>query len=240
MVEKKERSMNKVCVIIGVGPGNGEALARRFSEGGFQVAMLARSRDYLESLAQQIPNTHAYEYDATEIDSVNSTFQAIEQILGPVSVLLYNAGAGVFKNVEEASFDDFEASWRTNVQGLVAATKAVLPQLRKHDTASIVVTSASAATRGRANSAPFASAKAAQRSLAQSLARQLGPERIHVANVVIDGVVDLPRTREWLHDKTDDFFVNPSAVADAIWTLCHQDPSAWTFELDIRPFGENW
>jgi NAD(P)-dependent dehydrogenase (short-subunit alcohol dehydrogenase family) len=82
--------------------------------------------------------------------------------------------------------------------------------------------------------------KAAQRNLAQSLARQLWPERIHVANVVIDGVVDLPRTREWLHGKTNDFFVPPSAVADAIWTLCHQYPSAWTFELDIRPFGENW
>lgn len=232
--------MNKVCVIIGVGPGNGEALARRFSEGGYQVAMLARSGAYLESLVQQIPNTHAYEYDATEWRNVDATFQAIKQNLGPVSTLLYNVGGGVFKNVEEASLEDFEANWRVNVQGLVAATKAVLPQLRQHDVASIVVTSASAATRGRANTAPFASAKAAQRSLAQSLARQLGPERIHVANVVIDGVMDLPRTRERLADKPDDFFVKPSAVADAIWILCHQDPSAWTFELDIRPFGESW
>lgn len=232
--------MKKVCVIIGVGPGNGEALARRFSEGGYQVAMLARSRAYLESLARQIPNTHTYEYDATEWRNVDATFQAIEQDLGPVSALLYNAGSGVFKNVEEASLEDFEATWRINVHGLVAATKAALPQLRQHDVASIVVTSASAATRGRANTAPFASAKAAQRSLAQSLARQFGPERIHVANVVIDGMVDLPRTRERLADKPDDFFVKPSAVADAIWTLCHQDPSAWTFELDLRPFGESW
>lgn len=232
--------MNNVCVIIGVGPGNGEALARRFSEGGYQVAMLARSRDYLESLSQQLPNTHVYQYDATDMSGVASTFQAIEQQLGPVSVLLYNAGGGVFKNVEEAGLEDFEANWRINVQGLVAATKAVLPQLRQHDTASIMVTSASAATRGKANTAPFASAKAAQRSLAQSLARQLGPEKIHVSNVVIDGVVDLPRTRESLADKPGDFFVKPSAVAQAIWILCHQDPSAWTFELDIRPFGENW
>lgn len=232
--------MNKVCVVIGVGPGNGEALARRFSDGGYQVAMLARSRDYLESLARAIPNTHAYVYDATELEKVNATFQAIKQALGPVSVLLYNAGGGVFKSVEDASLEDFEANWRINVQGLVAATKAVLPQLRQHDTASIVVTSASAATRGRANTAPFASAKAAQRSLAQSLARQLGPEKIHVSNVVIDGMVDLPGTRKKLADKPDDFFVKPSAVADAIWTLCHQDPSAWTFELDIRPFGETW
>lgn len=232
--------MNKVCVIIGVGPGNGEALARRFSKGGYQVAMLARSGAYLESLVKQIPNSHAYEYDATKMHHVEKTFQAIEQKLGPVSTLLYNAGGGVFKNVEESSLEDFEDCWRINVLGLVAATKAVLPQLRQHDIANIIVTSASAATRGRANTAPFASAKAAQRSLAQSLARQFGPERIHVANVVIDGIVDLPRSRERLADKPDDFFVKPSAVADAIWTLCHQDPSAWKSELDIRPFGESW
>lgn len=72
------------------------------------------------------------------------------------------------------------------------------------------------------------------------MARQLGPEKIHVANVVIDGVVDLPRTRRWLAGKPDDFFVKPAAVADAVWNLCQQDPSAWTFELDIRPFGETW
>lgn len=232
--------MSKVCVIIGVGPGNGEALARRFAREGYKVAMLARSKDYLKSLEKQVPGTHAFEYDATDPGAVNDTFSAIQQALGPVSVLLYNAGGGVFKNVEDASLEDFEANWRINVQGLVAATKAVLPQLRQHDTASIIVTSASAATRGRANTAPFASAKAAQRSLAQSLARQLGPERIHVANVVIDGVVDLPRTRQRLADKPDDFFVKPAALADAVWHLCQQDPSAWTFELDVRPFGESW
>lgn len=232
--------MNKVCVVMGVGPGNGEAFVRRFSDEGFQVAMLARSEDYLRQLEQSINGARAFVCDMMAPEQITSVLADIESELGPVSVMLYNAGGGVFKSVEEASLEEFEANWRLNVRGLVAATKAVLPQLRQHDTASIIVTSASAATRGRANTAPFASAKAAQRSLAQSLARQLGPEKIHVANVVIDGVVDLPRTREWLADKPDDFFVQPSAVADAVWNLSQQDPSAWTFELDIRPFGENW
>ncbi|WP_152208126.1 SDR family NAD(P)-dependent oxidoreductase [Marinobacter changyiensis] len=232
--------MNNVCVVMGVGPGNGTAFVRRFSNEGFQVAMLARSVDYLKQLEQSVTGAHAFPCDMMEPEQITSVLAAIESKLGPVSVMLYNAGGGVFKNVEEASLEDFEANWRLNVQGLVAATKAALPQLRQHDTASIIITSASAATRGRANTAPFASAKAAQRSLAQSLARQLGPEKIHVANVVIDGVVDLPRTREWLADKPDDFFVKPSAVADAVWNLSQQDPSAWTFELDIRPFGEAW
>jgi NADP-dependent 3-hydroxy acid dehydrogenase YdfG len=225
---------------MGVGPGNGEAFVRRFADEGFQVAMLARSEAYLKQLEQSVPGTHAFPCDLMEPARITSVLADIEKRLGPVSVMLYNAGGGIFKSVEEASLEDFEANWRINVQGLVAATKAVLPQLRQHDTASLIVTSASAATRGRANSAPFASAKAAQRSLAQSLARQLGPEKIHVANVVIDGVVDLPRTREMLKDKPDEFFVKPAAVADAVWNLCQQDPSAWTSELDIRPFGENW
>ncbi|MBE95176.1 SDR family NAD(P)-dependent oxidoreductase [Marinobacter sp.] len=232
--------MNKVCIVMGVGPGNGEAFVRRFSDEGYQVAMLARSKDYLLQLEQSISNTYAFPCDLMEPEQIGSVLASIRDKLGPASVLLYNAGGGVFKSVEDASLEDFEANWRINVQGLVAATKAILPQLREHDSASIVVTSASAATRGRANTAPFASAKAAQRSLAQSMARQLGPEKIHVASVVIDGVVDLPRTREALADKPDDFFVKPAAVADAVWNLCQQHPSAWTFELDIRPFGETW
>jgi NADP-dependent 3-hydroxy acid dehydrogenase YdfG len=225
---------------MGVGPGNGEAFVRRFSDEGFQVAMLARSEGYLKQLEQSVSRAKAFPCDLMEPAQITSVLADVENTLGPVSVMLYNAGGGIFKSVEDASLEDFEANWKINVQGLVAATKAVLPQLRQHDTASIIVTSASAATRGRANTAPFASAKAAQRSLAQSLARQLGAEKIHVANVVIDGVVDLPRTREWLADKPDEFFVKPAAVADAVWNLCQQDPSAWTFELDIRPFGENW
>jgi NAD(P)-dependent dehydrogenase (short-subunit alcohol dehydrogenase family) len=232
--------MSKVCAVLGVGPGNGEAFVRRFSEEGFQVAMLARSESYLLDLEAAVPGARAFPCDLMQPAQITSVLAAIESKLGPISVLLYNAGGGTFKTVEQASLEDFEANWRINVQGLVAATKAALPQLRQHKTSSIVVTSASAATRGRANTAPFASAKAAQRSLAQSLARQLGPEKIHVANVVIDGVVDLPRTREMLPDKPDDFFVQPSAVAEAVWSLCQQNPSAWTHELDIRPFGESW
>ncbi|MEQ9547065.1 MAG: SDR family NAD(P)-dependent oxidoreductase [Marinobacter sp.] len=232
--------MNKVCVVMGVGPGNGEAFVRRFCHEGFQVAMVARSQDFLKQLEKSIAGAHAFACDIIDPDQITATLARIESQLGPVSVVLYNAGGGIFKNVEQASLEDFESNWRINVQGLAAATKAALPQLRQHDTASIIITSASAATRGRANTAPFASAKAAQRSLAQSLARQLGPEKIHVATVVIDGVVDLPRTRQMLSDKPDDFFVRPSAVADAVWTLCQQDPSGWTFELDIRPFGETW
>lgn len=230
----------KVCVVVGVGPGNGRALVERFVHEGYAVAMLARTERYLQALEQELPGSHGYACDATKADAVTQTFRQIEQDLGSISTLLYNAGAGVFKNAEESSLADFEQTWQVNTLGLLLASQAALPQLRQCSEASLIVTGASAAWRGRTNTAPFASAKAAQRSLAQSLARQLGPEKIHVAYVVVDGVVDLPRTREMMPDKPDEFFIQPAAVADVVWALCQQPQSAWTFELDLRPFGENW
>ncbi|GGX92920.1 short-chain dehydrogenase/reductase [Litchfieldella qijiaojingensis] len=232
--------MNKVCAIIGIGPGNGLALARRFTREGYDVAMLSRNLDRLKEWEAENPGTHAYQYDASDSEQATEVFTRIRQELGPVSVLLYNAGAGVFKSAEDVSLDEFETTWRVNCYGLLVATQAVLGQLREHDQASLIVTGASAAWRGRAATAPFASAKAAQRSLAQSLARQLGPENIHVAYVVIDGVIDLPRTRQAMPDKPDEFFLDADAIADSIWFLTRQHRSAWTFELDVRPFAESW
>lgn len=231
---------DKVCAIIGIGPGNGQALVRHFCAGGYKVAMLSRRADSFSELAEACSQATGFTCDATNEDQVRQTFAKIESELGPVSVVVYNAGAGVFTNAEEASAADFEKSWKVNVLGLLLTAKAALPQFRKHEQASLIVTGASAAWRGRANTAPFASAKAAQRSLAQSLARQFGPEKIHVAYMVVDGVVDLPRTRESMPDKPDSFFIKPEGVAELAWTLVHQPQSAWTFEADVRPFGEEW
>lgn len=232
--------MDKVCAVIGIGPGNGKALVNRFSNEGYRVAMLSRSLDYSRELEQQYPQAKAYQCDATDAEAVSRAFDDIREQLGPISTLVYNAGAGVFKNAEEASLDDFETTWRVNTFGLLVAARAALSQLREHDQANLIAIGASASLRGKANTAPFASAKAAQRSLAQSLARQLGPEYIHVGYVIIDGVIDLPRTREMMPDKPDSFFLNADAIADSVWSLCQQDPSAWSFELDLRPFGERW
>lgn len=232
--------MEKICAIIGIGPGNGLALVRRFCREGYRVAMLSRNEEYLRELESEIPQANAFPCDATDPAAVTETFATIRRRLGPISTLIYNAGSGVFRNFEQCSAEEFEQTWRANTFGLLLAAKAAVDQLREHEQANLIVTGASAAWRGRANSAPFASAKAAQRSLAQSLARQLGPENIHVAYLVIDGVIDLPRTRKALPDKPDSFFLSADAIADTVWALCQQDRSAWTFELDLRPFGENW
>ncbi|MGF1461793.1 MAG: SDR family NAD(P)-dependent oxidoreductase [Maricaulaceae bacterium] len=230
----------KVCAVVGMGPGNGAAYARRFAAEGYKVALLSRNAEALAAFETEIAGTRAFLWDAREAQQAPGVFDRIKTELGPVDVLLYNAGAGAFKSIEEASFEDFESAWRTNVLGLAAAAQAVIPDMVAKGEGAIVVSSATAALRGGAKFAPFASAKAAQRSLAQSMARQLGPQGVHVANIIIDGMIDIPRWKAQMPEKPDDFWVSSDGIADAAWTLVNQPKRAWTFELDLRPYGERW
>ena len=233
--------MNKpVCVIVGVGSGNGASFARKFATEGYQVAMLSRNIEYLEQLAQEIPDSKAYQYDVTQIEPAAGIFSRIESEMGAISVLVYNAGAGAFDNIEDADVESFQRAWEVNTRGLFVAAKQVIPQMRSLEGGSIVIIGATASIKGGANFTPFASAKAAQRSLAQSMARYLDPEKIHVSYIIIDGVIDLERTRKAMPDKSDDYFINPDELSESVWFLTQQPPSAWTFELDLRPFGEKW
>jgi NAD(P)-dependent dehydrogenase (short-subunit alcohol dehydrogenase family) len=229
-----------VCVITGVGPGNGAALGRRFASAGYRVAMLARSPDRLKSLEAQITGARGYPTDVTDPAAVAGTFARVREDLGPVDVLLHNAGSGVFGDFLRTPPATFEESWRVNTLALVLCGQEAARDMRKAGRGAIVVTGATASLRGGANFAAFASAKAAQRSLAQSMARLLAPEGIHVALVVVDGVIDIPRTRELFADRGDDFFLKPEAIAETVYQLVHQDRSAWSFEVDLRPFGEKW
>ncbi len=229
-----------VCAVIGVGPGNGAAFARRFSDGGHRVALCARSLAVLEKLSAEIPNSKPYAYDASRPETPEDVFARIREDLGPVTTLVYNAGSAVFGDIDALSFEDFRSAWEINTGGLFQATKSVLPDMRGSGGGNIVVIGATASLKGSAGFSAFTSAKAGQRMLAQSLARKLGPEHIHVSYVIVDGVIDIPRTRAMLRDRPDDFFLKPDEIADAVWFLTQQDPSAWTFELDLRPFGEKW
>jgi NADP-dependent 3-hydroxy acid dehydrogenase YdfG len=229
-----------VCVIVGVGGGNGAAFSRKFASQGYRVAMLARNIDYLQELAREIPDAKAYQYDVTEIDKTAEIFNSIESELGTISVLVYNAGAGAFANIDDATIESFQRAWEVNARGLFAVAKQVIPQMRKLQGGNIAVIGATASIKGGANFTPFAAAKAAQRSLAQSMARYLDPEKIHVSYIIIDGVINLERTRQAMPDKSDDYFINPEDLAQSVFFLTQQPPSAWTFELDLRPFGEKW
>jgi NAD(P)-dependent dehydrogenase (short-subunit alcohol dehydrogenase family) len=236
----RTESSKKVAVVIGVGPGNGSAFATRFAAEGFHLALVARSAKLINELAAQLGNATAYECDVADKQSINSVFKKIHADLGEVDVVIYNAGSGSWGNIEEIKPEDFESSWKVNALGLMLVSQQVIPAMKKKGSGNIIIIGATASKRGGAKTAAFAPAKAAQRSLAESMARYLWPAGIHVALVMIDGVVDLPKTRQRMPDKPDHFFVKPKDVADTVFELTQQPPSTWTFEMEVRPFGETW
>ncbi|HLK40674.1 MAG TPA: SDR family NAD(P)-dependent oxidoreductase [Polyangiaceae bacterium] len=233
-------SKKPVCAVVGVGPGNGAALGGRFAAAGYAVALLARKRDLIDGLASSMPGAKAVSCDVADAASVEGAFAAIRADLGEVDVVVYNAGSGVWGSVEDVTAADFEASWRTNALGALLVAKQVIPAMKKAGRGSFVFVGATASRRGNAKTAAFAPAKAAQRSLAESMARHLWPAGIHVALIVVDGVVDLAATRRRMADKPDSFFIRPDDVAETAWWLSQQKPSAWSFEVEARPFGETW
>jgi NAD(P)-dependent dehydrogenase (short-subunit alcohol dehydrogenase family) len=233
-------SKKKVCVVVGVGPGNGAALARRFAKEGYAVALLARTTETSEPLAKSLEDARAYVCDVSDAGSVAHAFEAIEREMGPVSTLVYNAGSGTWGTVEEIAPAALEGAFRVNTLGLLLTAQKVIPQMKAQGGGNIVVIGATSSRRGVARTAAFAPAKAAQKSLTESMARHLWPQNIHVSLIIVDGVVDLPRSRAFMKDKPDDFFIAPDAVADTAFHLTVQPQSAWSFEVEARPFKENW
>ncbi len=229
-----------VAVVAGVGPGNGAALARRFSDAGYVVALLSRHRDTLAPIQADIDGTHAFECDVSDPDAVQQTFARIRNDLGEVDTLLFNAGSGVFADVDAITPDQFEQAWRVNAYGALLCSQQVIAGMRDKGSGAIIFIGATASRRGMPTTAAFAPAKAAQRSLAESMARTLWPCGIHVALIVVDGVVDLPRTREAMPDKPDEAFVDPAGVARIAYQLRTQSQRAWSFEVEARPHVEDW
>jgi NAD(P)-dependent dehydrogenase (short-subunit alcohol dehydrogenase family) len=229
-----------VCVVVGVGPGNGAAFAHRFDRDGYAVALLARGEDFSRELAAKLTEARPYACDVGDAAAVERAFDAIRRDLGDPDVVIYNAGSGVWGGFDDITAADVEASWRVNAFGAFLVAKQVVPAMKQAGRGSFVIVGATASRRGGAKTIAFAQAKSAQRTLAESLARQLWPSGIHVAIIIIDGVVDLPRTRARMPDKPDSFFVEPDDVAATAAWLTQQPRSAWTFELEARPFGETW
>ena len=222
-----------VCAVIGIGPKNGKAFATRFAEEGYAVALLSRSTDYSSGLAAELGGK-AYACDVTDPAAIKEAFAQVREDLGDVEVLLYNAGSGQFGTFDDVPDEAFEKGWQINVRGLLQSSREVLGPMREKGSGAIVITGATASLRGKPFTAAFAQAKAAQRSLAQSFARQLGPEGIHVALVIVDGGIG---SDEQSHDEG---MLRPSDIAATVYHLATQPKSAWTFEVDVRPFKENW
>ena len=226
MAEKKK----PVALVVGVGPGLGAALVRRFAREGLAVAIAARRIDKLKDLARETGG-RAYACDATSEISVDDLFQAVGRDLGKPSLIVFNASGFTRKPVAELSAEEVEGAWRGACLGgfLVgrAAARAMLP----NGPGTILFTGATASLRGSANFAAFAIGKFGLRALAQSMARELGPQGIHVAHTIIDGSIG---------EDAEESRLSPDAIAENYWNLHCQPKSAWTLELDLRPWVEKF
>ncbi len=232
-----------VCLVTGVGPagGTGAEIARRFADGGYRVAMLARNPENLADLESRIPGTTAFPCDVGDLDALVTTVAAVREQLGDPFVVVHNALRSVRGSILDLDPEDLERNFRVNTTALLYLARETLPAMLKAGKGAIMVTGNTSATRGKTNWGFFASTKAAQRILAESIAREFGPRGVHTAYFIIDASIDTPRTRPVLApDKPDDFFARPLAIADEIFHVAHQDRSTWSFTVELRPFGEVW
>jgi NAD(P)-dependent dehydrogenase (short-subunit alcohol dehydrogenase family) len=225
-----------VCAIVGIGPGNGASFARKFDKEGYAVALLSRSTDYSSELTQELNNAKAYACDASDPVAVVAAFDQVKSDLGTVDTLVYNAGSGSWKSVEEITPAEFELGWRINTLGALVSSQQVIPAMKQAGTGNIIFVGATASLRGIPMTAGFAPAKAAQRILAQSMAKHLWPQGIHVAIMIVDGGIRAPDTPR--SDGADK--LEPDDIALAAHYLTTQPKSAWSFELDVRPMLEKW
>lgn len=241
-------SAQRVCCVIGAGDATGSAVARRFAREGYTICVARRTKAALKPLVDQITaqggRALAFGLDARREDEVVKFFQFIEADIGPINVLVFNVGGNVRFPVLETTAQKYFKVWEMcALAGFLAgreAARVMLPRGR----GTILFTGATASLRGASGFAAFAGGKAALRALAQSMAREFGPQGVHVAHVVIDGLIDTAFAREHFAQRVADVgpdgILNPDHIAQAYWWLHSQPRDAWTFELDLRPSIERW
>jgi NAD(P)-dependent dehydrogenase (short-subunit alcohol dehydrogenase family) len=232
--------MSPLAVVTGVGPGTGSALVRRFHAGGYQIAMLARTLERLADLERELPNAFAIPCDVADPVALATALAQIEERAGPPKVVIHNAVGGAFGNFLHIDPDILERNFQVNVMALLRLARWATPLMEEASGGALLVTGNTSAMRGKADFAGFAPTKAAQRILAESIAREMGPRGVHVSFLMIDAVIDVPWTRVRWPEKPDDFFIRPADIADEAWHVTHQPRSAWSFLTEVRPFSEPW
>ena len=228
-----------VCLITGVGPGTGAALARRFSE-AYEVALLARDAGRLETLSGELDRAHPFPCDVADEDALAAVHGEVVSRLGDPELVIHNAVGGSFGDFLDIEPAVLRQNFEINTMALLHLARLTAPAMVAAGRGAILATGNTSAYRGKANFAGFAPSKAAQRILAESMARRLGPDGVHVAYLAIDAVIDVPWTRQRFSDAPDAFFCKPEDIADECWHLAHQPRSAWSFEAIIRPDREAW
>jgi NAD(P)-dependent dehydrogenase (short-subunit alcohol dehydrogenase family) len=243
-------TQRKACLIIGAGDGVGAAIGRAFAREGLTVCLTRRPRnlDQLEALAQSIREeggeAHAYGVDAREEADMIALVDRIEAEVGPLEVVVFNIGANVWFPLTETTTRVYTKVWEmAALSGFIAAREAARV-MTPRGRGTILLTGATASVRGRAEFSAFSGAKHALRALAQSAARELGPKGIHVAHVIVDGAIDGGFTRGRMPDfqarLNGDEILKPDEIAKNYVWLHSQQRSAWTFEMDLRPWTESW
>jgi len=234
-----DRRSKRVAIVAGVGPGLGAALVRKLASEDCSIGMFARSPEFIGKLATEIGrNALAIPTDVSNPKQVAASFHKVRQQVGPVEILIANASGSVGEGLTETTPEEFERSWRIGVCGaFLCAREAVLDML-ECGAGAIIFTGATSSVRGRGGAVAFSSAKFAVRGLAQSLAVELWPKGIHVAHVIVDGVIDTPQMRKRHALPAQEPLLKPEAIAEAYWNLIQQGRSAWSLEIDLRPYNE--
>lgn len=238
-----------VAWVVGVGAsaGLGAALGRRFAKAGLTVALTGRNVDRVHSVAAEITQAggraRALPGDVSSADDVKRLASEV-QALGSLRVAIFNAGSMIWGTLLEVTPEQFESTWRGNTYAGFLFAQATLPLLLSAGAGTLLFTGATASIRGGGPFTAIAAAKAASRSLAQSAAREYGPRGVHVAHIVIDGGIDGERLRTGAPQRAAqagvDGLLNPDAIADTYWQIHQQQRSAWTHELDLRPYKESF
>lgn len=229
-----------LAVITGVGPGTGAALARRFHAGGYRLALLARSADRLHGLEAELPASLGVPCDVADPSALAQALADIEAREGLPQVVIHNAVGGAFGSFQDIDPAALQRNFQVNVMAFLHLARWAAPGMEREGKGAILSTGNTSALRGKAKFAGFAPTKAAQRILAESMARELGPKGVHVAYLLIDAVIDVPWTRERYPQATDSFFIRPQDIADEAWHVAHQPRSAWSFLTELRPYAESW
>ena len=240
--------MAKAALVIGAGDATGGAIARRFAREGFIACVTRRNADKLEPLVGRIKadggSAHGFGSDARDETQMSELVTRIERDIAPIEVAVFNIGANVRFDVTETTERVYRKVWEMGALAGFLMGREVARVMTPRGRGTIVFTGATASMRGSAGFAAFSGAKFALRALAQSMARELGPKGIHVAHVVIDGAIDTEFIRENFPEryalKDKDGILSPDAIADNYWLLHQQHRSAWTHELDLRPWLEKF
>ncbi len=234
------------AVVMGAGPGLGSALSRRFAHAGMKVVAARRNAEQLNGLVNECGGAvRAYSCDATDESSVTALFAKVAKELGTPRLVVYNAGGFVRKSVLETTREEFEHCWRNAclggfLVGREAARGMVAAKADGRHCGTIVFTGATASLRGGANFLNLAVGKFSLRALAQSMAREFQSQGIHIAHVIIDGQIESDRPGRSVAERGVDAVLSPAAIAEAYYQLHSQPPSAWTLELDLRPYVEKF